>query len=156
MMKGLALLALLLALPACVERKMIVRSDPPGAAVYLNRSGEPAGTTPLELPFSYYGTYEVRLEREGCRPLEAKAPVPAPWYEYPVLDFVTELVLPVKIRDHREFDFALEPRPPEPDLSTTEAVERYAEEARKRNAEVRERAEEMKRRVEEGDPATVE
>lgn len=135
---------------------MVVRSDPPGAAVYLNRSREPAGTTPLEVPFSFYGTYAVRLEHPDCRPLEANAPVPAPWYEYPVLDFLTELVLPVAIRDHREFDFRLERRPPEPELTTEEEVERYAEEMRERNAEVRERAEDLKRRVEEGDPATVE
>ena len=47
----------------CVERMLQIRSDPSGASVYVN--GKPAGTTPLEHSFDYYGTFEVALRAKG-------------------------------------------------------------------------------------------
>jgi hypothetical protein len=54
------LLALSLALPGCVERTFVIRSEPEGARVRIN--GVLQGVTPLEIPFDHYGT--VRLEAE--------------------------------------------------------------------------------------------
>lgn len=140
------LLALvLLVSTGCVERKLLLRSEPPGALVSLN--GEPwlPGTTPLEVPFTHYGTYAVLMTLEDHRPLEAEADVSAPWWAWPPFDLVTELLLPTTIRDHREFDFTLEPLPPR----------RPLEESRVRYGEMLERAESLRRRVNEGDPAEV-
>jgi len=53
-----AALAPALLLPGCVERKLLIRSDPPGAVVLVN--GAHAGTTPTEIVFQNYGV--VRLE----------------------------------------------------------------------------------------------
>jgi hypothetical protein len=144
-----------LALAGCVERKLLIRSDPPGATVTLNRGRTPAGTTPLSIPYHYYGTYDVRIEKEGYRPLHVDAPVSAPWYEYPVLDFFAELLLPVTIHDDREFSWSLEPRPPAPAMTTEEEIEKATQEAEKRNAELLERAKKMRKAVDEGDPAKV-
>jgi hypothetical protein len=104
---GLALAAL--APCGCVERLLQVRSDPPGAAVYVN--GAHAGTTPLEQPFSFYGTVEVALRREGCLSHRELVALRAPWYEAFPLDVISELVVPWNIRDRHELDVRLVPTP---------------------------------------------
>jgi hypothetical protein len=37
-------------------------------------------------------------------------PIPAPWYQYPVLDFVTENLVPGEIRDERVVEYQLQPQ----------------------------------------------
>lgn len=150
------LAAAALALAGCVERKMFVRSDPPGAAVHLNHSPAPVGVTPLEVDFDYYGVYAVRLVKDGYEDLEVAAPVPAPWYAWPGLDFLTELVLPLTIRDHHQFDYALRPVASAPPIESPEALEQAAREAAERDRALRERAEELRRRASEPPPEETE
>lgn len=105
-----AVLLLLLA-SGCVERRYVITSDPPGALVY--RNNVPIGTTPVDDFFVYYGEYEFTLVKPGFETLRAKVKIEAPWYEYPPLDFVSENLVPYKIRDVREggqFQFALQPQ----------------------------------------------
>jgi hypothetical protein len=140
-----ALLLPALLLPGCVERKFLIRSDPPGATVTLNH-GEPLPeVTPTEVEFHHYGVWAVRAEREGCRDLDTNVSVPTPWWSYPVLDFVTDVLWPFTIRDHREIALVLEPLP-EP---------RTVEEVRERHAEVIGRGEDLREKVNEGDPSEV-
>jgi hypothetical protein len=97
----------LLAAPGCVERLLQIRSDPPGAEVTVN--GVRIGTTPIDHPFDFYGTFDVTLrakDRISVRRLET---VRAPWYEVPPIDFVAENLVPFRIRDHREVPVTLEP-----------------------------------------------
>lgn len=111
-MRGtLLILTLVLLATGCVERKMFIRSEPEGATVWVNRSEAPVGQTPYEEEFTHHGTFAVRLEMEGYKTLVTEAPVETPWYSYPVLDFITEILLPVTIEDHQEFTFRLEPKP---------------------------------------------
>lgn len=74
---GLILLGAGLAPGGCVERTITITSEPVGALVHLN--DEEVGRTPLTVPFTHYGVYDVRLEHEGYNPLwttqEAKPPV---------------------------------------------------------------------------------
>ena len=37
-------------------------------------------------------------------------PIPTPWYQYPVLDFVTENLVPGEIRDERIVEYQLQPQ----------------------------------------------
>jgi hypothetical protein len=143
MIRTLTLCALILASAGCVERKMFVRSDPPGATVALNRAEPLPGTTPVEVPFEHYGTYHLRLTREGCRDFEGAAEVPAPWWGYPPFDLFTELLWPFTIHDWREAVVTMEPLP-EP---------RPLEEVRDRHAGVIERGEAMRKQVTESAPA---
>lgn len=122
---------------------MLIRSDPPGAVVVLNRGEFPPGVTPLEVPFDHHGTFAVHLEKEGYRSLDTRAPVPTPWYGIPPFDFVAELLLPWTIRDHHEFRYVLEPR--------WEATS--LEEAARGHEEILKRAEEFRREVKESVPA---
>jgi hypothetical protein len=136
-----AFLLLILAASAagCVERKLYIRSDPEGAVVSLNREAPLEGVTPLEVPYSFYGSYSVRLVREGYRDLEARAEVEPPWWSWPPFDLFTELLLPFTIEDHREFHYILEPLPPA----------RSTEESREHNRRLVERGEEFRRQVKE-------
>jgi hypothetical protein len=47
----------------CVERTISITSEPEGALVYLN--DEEVGRTPVSVPFTFYGVYDVRLEHEA-------------------------------------------------------------------------------------------
>jgi hypothetical protein len=113
------LLVVVLALAAaggCVQRRMLVRSNPPGAMVYID--DQPIGHTPVSVPFTYYGTRNFRLIKDGFETATQPHNVPAPWYEYPPLDFASENLWPWEIRDERIIDFTLVPqqRVPEQEL----------------------------------------
>jgi hypothetical protein len=100
---------LVCALPAgCVQRRLTIRSNPPGALVYVD--DHPIGTTPVSTDFVYYGTRKVRLVQSGYETLNVLQPIPAPWYQYPGLDFVTENLVPGEIRDDRVVEYQLQPQ----------------------------------------------
>jgi hypothetical protein len=92
----------------CVERRYVITSDPPGAIVY--RNGQPLGATPVDDHFVYYGKYKYTFVKDGFETMEVEQEIPAPWYEYPVIDFVSENVVPWQIEDVRRFHFKLSPR----------------------------------------------
>jgi hypothetical protein len=52
----------------------------------------------------------VRLVKSGYETLTVLQPIPAPWYQYPGLDFVSENVIPGEIRDERVVDYQLQPQ----------------------------------------------
>jgi PEGA domain len=127
----LSIVLMPLVVVGCVDRKFLIRSDPPGATVYLNHDAALDAKTPVEVPFTDHGTYAVRLEKEGFTELESMAEVEAPWWAYPPFDLITGLLWPGTLSDYHEFDFQLEPLPDPP----------TAEELRRRHAELIERAE---------------
>ncbi|MGQ9575166.1 MAG: PEGA domain-containing protein [Thermoguttaceae bacterium] len=114
---GVAAVAPLLA--GCVQRRMTIRSNPPGAMVYID--DQQIGTTPVSTNFTYYGTRKFRLVKDGYETLTEKRTIPVPWYQYFPLDFVTENLVPGEIRDHRTLDFQLRPQKVVP---TEEILER--------------------------------
>lgn len=104
----LALLLLMaLAVGGCVQRRLTIRSNPPGARVYVG--DEEVGTTPVSTDFVYYGTRKIRLVKSGYETLVVNQPIPTPWYQFPPLDFVTEILVPGEIRDERVINYQLVP-----------------------------------------------
>ena len=101
-------LACLVLLPGCVRRRLMVRSNPPGAMVYVDN--QLIGTTPCATDFIYYGTREVRLVKPGFETLTVSQPIPAPWYQIPPIDFVSENLYPRKIQDYRTISYNLVPQ----------------------------------------------
>jgi hypothetical protein len=87
---------------------MTVRSNPPGAVVYVD--DQRIGTTPVSTSFTYYGTRKFRLVKSGFETLTTLSRIPAPWYQIPPLDFVSENLIGREIRDERILDFTLEPQ----------------------------------------------
>ena len=105
----LVVLALLtLATSGCVRRRLTVRSNPPGAMVFVDN--QPIGFTPCSVDFTYYGTREIRLVKSGYETLTINQPIPTPWYQVPPLDFVSDNLVPAKIRDNRTVSFTLQPQ----------------------------------------------
>lgn len=98
---------LLLAAAGCVERKMLIRSEPPGAPVWIDE--DYAGVTPLEHPFVHYGLRRVRVgplrdENGKLTHLEQGIDweVEAPWYETFPIDFFAEVLYPETLVDEHE------------------------------------------------------
>jgi hypothetical protein len=87
----------------CVVREMFIRSEPPGARVFID--AEEKGVTPYAVRFTFYGEREVVLRKEGYLSAKRVVSTPTPWYEYFPLDFVSEILLPIPIKDRHVFDF---------------------------------------------------
>jgi hypothetical protein len=121
---AIPIIALLLAAPGCVQRRMTIRSNPPGALVYVD--DYQLGTAPVSHDFVYYGTRKIRLVKDGYETLTVRQPFPLPWYQYFPLDFVTENLIPWEIRDERVVDLAMTPAAATP----PESVVARAEQAR--------------------------
>ncbi len=92
----------------CVSRRITVKTVPPGALVEMN--GERLGISPVSKSFTYYGTNEFKVSMPGYETVQVQQPTPAPWYQRPPLDFISDNFLPFRIRDHREFTYQLTPR----------------------------------------------
>lgn len=103
----------------CVRRRMTVRTSPPGATVSVDN--QVIGTTPAATNFVYYGTREFRIEKDGFQTETIRRRFNPPWYEWPVLDFVSETLWPGEIRDERIIDVQLVEQVLEP---TENVVER--------------------------------
>ena len=109
-----------LATAGCVQRRVTVRSNPPGAMVYID--DYPIGATPVSTAYTFYGTRKIRLEKPGYEILAVMHEFPPPFYDYPVVDFFTENVVPWEIRDERTVEYQLQPQILEP-------TQRYLERA---------------------------
>jgi hypothetical protein len=101
-------LTLCMGLCGCVERRMTVRSNPPGAILYVDNYE--IGPTPISTGFTYYGTREFKLVKDGYETLTVKQEIPPPWYEIFPADFVAENFVPGQIRDQRMLDFQMKPQ----------------------------------------------
>lgn len=98
---------LLICLPGCVRRRMTVRTNPPGAMVYVDHQS--IGTTPVSTSFVYYGTRQFEVIKDGYRTEKFLRKIDAPWYQWPVLEFVSETLWPFEQRDERIIDVTMSP-----------------------------------------------
>jgi hypothetical protein len=89
----------------CVDQRYLITSDPPGAMVL--RNGVPIGATPVDDHFVYYGKYHFTLIKDGYETLQVDQAIPAPFYEYPPLDFVSEALVPVHLHDVHAFNYQM-------------------------------------------------
>ncbi len=90
-----------------VQRRMTIRSNPPGAQVYIDKYE--IGRTPCSVGFIYYGKREFKLIKDGFETLTTEKMIFPPWYEYFGIDLISENFSPIEIRDERTFDFQLIP-----------------------------------------------
>lgn len=113
-------IVVVLALSGCVERRISIETEPPGALVWVN--DRQAGRTPVSVAFTHEGTYDLRLEKEGYEPLVTPATTKGPVWDAVPLDFFAE-ILPVRARNETRWVFTLTPR----DDSEEALVSRAAE-----------------------------
>ena len=102
------LLLIACSLTGCVQRRFIVRSQPEGALVTIDRQS--VGRTPLSVPFTYNGTREIQVEKDGFKTINVQQQFKPTWYERFPVSFVTENFWPREIRDHRLVEFQMEPK----------------------------------------------
>ncbi|MBS0208460.1 MAG: PEGA domain-containing protein [Planctomycetes bacterium] len=105
---GCALALLCAGSTGCVQRRLTVRSNPPGALVYIGN--DEIGTTPVSTDYIYYGQRKIKLVKDGYETLSVTQWIPPPWYQIFPLDFFAENVIPYEIRDERALDFQLQPQ----------------------------------------------
>ena len=98
----------LILVPGCVRRRMTVRTNPPGALVYVD--DQEIGTTPVSTDFTYYGTRKIQLMKDGFETLTVKQTFFPPWYEWPVLEFFSENLWPMETRDEHLLNFQMQPQ----------------------------------------------
>lgn len=99
----------LLSSTGCVERRLMIRSQPPGAMVYVD--DYKIGPTPIATSFTYYGTRKIRLVKDGYQTLTVYERIDPPWYQIPPIDFFAENVLRREVRDTRVLEYQLQPQP---------------------------------------------
>lgn len=112
------LLAIVVLLPGCVERRIYFRSVPAEAEVYID--GEYIGRTraedhkdgPLYANFVFYGTREYTIRKPGYETVSGVVQLEAPWYEYPPIDFFAEVLVPYPIVDEHEVEVTMEKAEP--------------------------------------------
>lgn len=120
MRTALLFIAAILFLPGCVKRTITITSDPEGALVWLN--DREVGRTPLDVEFLHYGTYDVRLVKDGYEPLLTSGKAPPPLWDHVGVDLLAELYpggLHADIRWHYE----LQPSDHDPDALLIRATE---------------------------------
>lgn len=112
LMKRWTLIALLVLLSAsqfgCVHRRMTIRSVPSGALVKVD--GEEIGYTPASVDFTYYGTREITLTKDGYETQTVMQKVKTPWYQVFPLDAVSDNLLPFEVTNRHEFTYQLQPK----------------------------------------------
>lgn len=99
---------LLLCLTGCVHRRFTVNSSPPGALVRVD--GQDIGYTPASVDFTWYGTREIQLLKDGYETRTELTSIPAPWYQVFPLDFFSDNFAGKQVSDHRQFSFQLTPK----------------------------------------------
>lgn len=90
----------------CLKRTLAITTQPEGAIVWLN--DVEVGRTPLETDFTFYGTYDVRIRREGYEAVITSRKINGPITEAPGVDVITE-ALPVQLHNRVVWHWDLTP-----------------------------------------------
>jgi hypothetical protein len=132
----LILVTAFFAFSGCVTRSITVKTNPSNALVYIDN--ELIGESPVSMPFTFYGTRKVMIERrdeDGVLTHErtiAFEKIKAPVYEIFPLDFFSELVWPFKIKDDQVLSYNLVELDPLPIKERQAKMLKSAEELRQR------------------------
>lgn len=116
-------------LSGCVEREMIITSEPSGALVFV--SDYEVGRTPVTKSFLWYGDYEIRVSHQGYETLNTHRVLRAPWYETIPLDLLSAAA-PWTYHDRRYLHFKLS----KPKIVTDEQLLGRAAEMRGKNNQI--------------------
>ena len=98
-------------LSGCVRRSLTIRTEPPGALVYLNDKLK--GESPVTYDFEWYGWYRVMIRKDGYQRLDDHKLLRAPICLWIPVDLAMEL-LPFPIPDRHTWSYTLVPSEPLP------------------------------------------
>jgi len=122
MRRGIGLAVCCLLVSGCVRRSLTIRTDPPGASVYVNDVLK--GDSPVSYDFMWYGWHRVTVRKDGYERLDDRKKLRSPVHLWIPLDLAMEL-MPFTIRDERTWAYTLVPtqEPPAPVPPATKAPE---------------------------------
>ncbi len=131
----IAVLACVVLMTGCVERRMLIRSVPAGAPVWIDE--QHVGATPLDFQFSHYGARRIRVgplrdenDKRTHVEMERVVDIEAPWYESWPIDFFAEVLYPGRLVDeHRVPAFVLPTVTAEPEDEAAARIERLRADA---------------------------
>jgi len=89
----------------CIRTRVIIDTTPPNAKVTFNDVYR--GKSPIEIPFTYYWYYKVKVEKEGYKPIEKIERFYAPPWFYMPFDLFMEAI-PFPIHDTHQRFYVLE------------------------------------------------
>ncbi len=92
-------------LAGCVEQKIYIKTDPPGAKVFYDY--EYKGKTPVRFGFDWFWYHEFEIIKAGYKPIKKEIKITSPLYLKIPLDLICEL-LPFKITYTKTLYFKLE------------------------------------------------
>lgn len=75
--------------------------------VYVDK--QPVGLTPVSTGFTYYGTRNIEIVKDGYRTEKFLRKIHAPWYQIPPLDLISDNLWPLESRDERIIDVQMTP-----------------------------------------------
>lgn len=90
----------------CADRKITIRSEPEGAKVIVD--SQEMGVTPSTFPFTYYGTRQIILKKDGYQIYTVLAPIKPPLIHVFPFDILI-LFIPYPMRDYRTLSYILVP-----------------------------------------------
>ena len=112
-----------LSLVGCIHRSLTIRTEPPGASVYVNDALK--GESPVTYDFEWYGWHRLSIRKDGYERLDETKLLRSPPYLWIPFDLAMEL-MPFSVRDQRMWSYTLTPAPelptPVPPPLTTEST----------------------------------
>jgi hypothetical protein len=108
----------------CAEHRIIITSEPSGASVRLD--GKEKGITPISVPFTFYGSREIVLEKDGYQTYKSIIPVNPPIFQVFPFDILL-LFVPYPVVDSHSFYFILEKQGKTDIKKSLERMERLKE-----------------------------
>lgn len=103
----------------CLERTITVTSEPVGAEAFVNDTY--IGRTPATTDFLFYGTYDVRVRKDGYESVSGGREAAMPWYAVPPVDLLASGI-PVPIKTERHWHVELKPETSMDDAAARAAI----------------------------------
>ncbi|MBI2884992.1 MAG: PEGA domain-containing protein [Candidatus Omnitrophica bacterium] len=98
-----------LLITGCLHRSLTIKSNPPGAVIFVN-DHKMQGVTPYTYDFEWYGWHRIALVKDGYERTDDLTLLKAPPYMWIPFDLVMEVV-PFQVRDNRVLSYQLAPTP---------------------------------------------
>ena len=111
-----------------MQRTLEIDTQPSSARIWVNGALQPT-TTPVVVPFTQYGRFDVRVEKEGYRSVATELHIPSQLDGYPLVDLPFEVL---GGRRHIRRVVPLEPLAAQATAAEVEATRRRAEAFRER------------------------
>lgn len=114
-----------------VERELIVTTEPSEASVMIDGQ-KLSKVTPVTWTFTHYGTHEIVIEKKGFKRVREMVKIRSPFYQWFPIDFITEILLPLHLKDVHRVSYELAPAERSSKEEVLKRAEKFRQEVRPR------------------------